>query len=96
MPQVIQSPEFRQDTDEAWDYFAEDDQDYAERFIRQIADRLMLLARFPHMGRSREELRPGLRSFGVGRYVIYYRVLGEEHMEAVRLLHSARDIEGLF
>ena len=48
------------------------------------------------MGRSREELGPGLRSFGVGRYVIYYRVLGEEHIEAVRFLHSARDIEGLF
>ncbi len=96
MPQVIQSPEFRQDTDEAWDYFAEENPEYAERFIRKIADKLTLLARFPHMGRSREDLRPDLRSFVVDRYVIYYRVLEEERIEAVRLLHSARDIEGLF
>jgi len=43
MPQVIQSPEFRQDTDEAWDYFAEENPEYAERFIRKIADKLTLL-----------------------------------------------------
>ena len=48
------------------------------------------------MGRSREDLRPDLRSVIVDRYVIYYRVVGEERIEAVRLLHSARDIEGLF
>lgn len=96
MPQVIQSPEFRQDTDEVWDYFAEESPDYADRFIRQIADKLTLLGRFPHMGRPRDDIQPGLRSLLVDRYVIYYRVLEEDQIEAVRLLHSARDLEGLF
>ena len=65
MPQIIQSPEFRQDTDEAWDYFTEENPDYADRFIRQIADKLTLLARFPHMGRPRDDIQPGLRSLRI-------------------------------
>lgn len=48
------------------------------------------------MGRSRDEdLRPGLRSFPSGEYVIIYRVEGED----VLILHVARgsrDIEALF
>lgn len=96
MPQIIQSPKFRQDTDEAWDYYAETSPDYAERFIRQIAEKLTLLAEFPHLGRPRDALQPKLRSIVVDRYVIYYRVIREDQIEAVRLLHSARDIEGLF
>ena len=47
------------------------------------------------MGRPRDDdLRPGLRSFPVGRYVIIYRAESED----VRILHivaAARDIEPL-
>lgn len=95
MVRIIQSPEFRQDTDDAWDYYAEKDPDYAEAFIRKVADKLSMVGRFPQMGRARPALRPDVRSVLVGNYLIYYRVT-EDGIEAVRLLHSARDVEGLF
>ena len=95
MAQITQSPAFRQDVDEAWDYYALENPDYADRLIRQIADKLLMLAEFPRMGRPRDEVQPGLRSFVMDRYVIYYRQ-ADTGIEAVRLLHSARDIESLF
>ena len=95
MPRVLQSTEFRRDTDAAWDYLAAQNLDGADRFIRQVAEKLALLAEFPRMGRLREELQPDLRSVVVGRHVIYYRVV-EDRIEAPRLLHGAQDVEGLF
>jgi len=47
--------------------------------------------------RSREDLRPGLRSLhvarggGRGRHVIFYRTKGERHIQIVRILHDAMD-----
>lgn len=46
-------------------------------------------------GRLRAEIRPWLRSFAAGRYIIFYRVLAEE-VEILRVIHSARDIERIF
>lgn len=47
------------------------------------------------MGRSREELAPGLRSFPVARYVVFYRT-GHRGIEIARVLHGARDLDLLF
>ena len=61
-----------------------------------ITDRFFLLATHPHLGRRRDEdLRPGLRSFPVGEYVIVYRVEGEDVL-ILRALRGSRDIEALF
>jgi toxin ParE1/3/4 len=46
------------------------------------------------MGRKRDELISGLRSFPVGRYLIFYSTL-PDGIEAVRVLHSARDLDAL-
>jgi toxin ParE1/3/4 len=49
----------------------------------------------PEMGRKREKLFPGLRSFPVGRYIIFYRIRPDQ-IEIVRVLSSYRDIDALF
>jgi plasmid stabilization system protein ParE len=62
--------------DEIWLYVASDTGtvEAADRLIDSITERLLLLARNPHIGRRRdEELRPGLRSFAVNGFVIIYR-----------------------
>lgn len=43
------------------------------------------------MGRSRPELGPEIRSFPVGRYVIFYLPL-PKGIEVVRVLHGSRDV----
>jgi len=53
---------------------------------------LDLLATQPLMGRVRDELLVGLRSFPFGRYVIFYMVV-EDGVDVVRVLHSRRDLD---
>ena len=47
------------------------------------------------MGRVRDELEPGMRSFPFGRYVIFYMPI-DEGIDVVRVLHGARDIDAIF
>ena len=47
------------------------------------------------MGRARDELAPGLRSFPIGRYVIFYEPL-PDGVAIARVLHGARDIDAGF
>jgi toxin ParE1/3/4 len=51
-----------------------------------------MLSNFQDAGRSREELAPGLRSFLVKQYVIFYRVI-PEGIEVIRVLHGSRDMD---
>ena len=89
------SPEARSDLGEIWFYIAQDDPEAADKFIRVIVSRFPKLAAMPELGRQREELSPRLRSFPVGRYVIFYRPM-ENGIEIARVLHGARDLPPLF
>jgi plasmid stabilization system protein ParE len=43
--------------------------------VDSITDRFLLLGSHPFIGRTRDEdLRPDLRSFPVGEYIILYRI----------------------
>lgn len=53
-----------------------------------------MLAAFPTAGRRREELRPGLRSFGVHPFIVFYTV--DERTKTVvvqRVLHGHLDLD---
>ena len=67
----------------------------ADRLLDMIEQKCRLLAQFPEMGRKREELASGLRSFPVGNYVIFYRP-SPEGIQMIRVLHGARDLPPLF
>jgi len=45
------------------------------------------------MGRARDDLRPGLRSFPVGQYVIIYTIENED-VEILHVFHGRQDIDG--
>ena len=85
----------RADLDDLWFYIAQDDPLAADKFIKHVVSRFTKLANWPQIGRRRSELAANLRSFSVGRYVIFYRPLGNG-IEVVRVLHGARDLPPLF
>ena len=88
--------EARKDVDEIWDSVAgRGGVDTAERFVNALEKRCRLLAATPEAGRRREELAPGLRSFPVGMYVIFYR-RAKRGIEIARVLRGARDMAQLF
>ena len=88
-------PEARADLHQIWDYIAEDDVEAATRLVDLVEEKCTLLARSPDIGRVRDELAPGLRSFPVGRYAIFYR-RAKGGIEIVRVLSGWRDIPALF
>jgi toxin ParE1/3/4 len=84
----------RLDLDEIHDYIAEDNPDAARRWLEKMMDLFTGLAKNPLSGQARNDIRPDLRSFSQGNYVVYFRP-HKGCLEIVRVLHGARDIEGL-
>jgi toxin ParE1/3/4 len=95
MPQVQRTTQANEDLVEIWGYIARDSFRAADRLLETIEEKCQLLAEFPQMGRQRDELAPGLRSFGVGAYLIFYRII-EDGIEVIRVLHGARHLERIF
>jgi toxin ParE1/3/4 len=95
MPEIIKLARARADLVEIWDYIADDNETQADAFIDNIDRRLRLLAEKPYLGRVRDELAENMRSFPVGRYVIFYIVI-PNGIQIVRVLHGARDLASIF
>lgn len=75
-------------------YIAQDDARAAKRVVMRIKQLILMLGRQPLLGELRDDLRPGLRSFPAGNYVIYYEPT-QPRISILRVLHGARDHEGL-
>ena len=95
MPRVTRRPLAEADILEIWDYIADDSLAAADRWVDRLDEQFRLLAAQPMMGRARDELAPGVRSFPFGRYVVFYLPL-DDGIDVVRVLHGARDIDAVF
>ncbi len=87
----------RDDLDAIWDYVAHESRDEApaDRLIEAITERLWLLAEHPRIGRIRDDMAVGLRSFPVGNIVIVYEVSGDD-VAVLRIVHGRQDLAALF
>jgi len=88
------SPQAKSDIEAIGDYIAEDSPGNARRFIERLTQKFVALGRNPTIGRARPELRPDLRSFPYGAYLILYRAI-DDGVEIVRVVHAARNLEDL-
>lgn len=95
MPRLTLSPRAQTDLVEIWSYIADDNEVNADAFVERLNTALRMLVQQPDAGRRREDLAAGLRSFPVGRYIIFYHSR-KTTLEIVRVLHAARNIEPLF
>ncbi len=65
------------------------------RYVHQIFVRLEWLGDNPKLGRVREDIAPGYRSFPEGRHVIFYLIRGD-FIDIIGIPHSARDLPTYF
>jgi toxin ParE1/3/4 len=89
------APQAEAELDLLWYYVAKESGsvELADRLIDSITQRFLMLSRNPRLVRRRdEELRPGLRSFPAGQYVIVYRIDGEDVL-ILQVVRGSRDIE---
>jgi toxin ParE1/3/4 len=92
---VVKRPIAELDLLDIWDYIADDSLDRADEFLDYIDGKLQTLARNPGLGRKRDELLPGLQSFPIGNYVVFYREI-KGGIDVIRVLRGSRDIEAIF
>jgi toxin ParE1/3/4 len=84
----------RADLLEIWLYLAERSPAAADRVLDATERLFRLIALHPLMGRERPELSPGIRSFVVMSWVVFYRPQPDA-IEIIRVLHGARDLEAI-
>ena len=95
MKRILRTRATRRDLVEIWSYIAVDSPDAADRVIAAIDLCVRMISTHPSVGRRRDELSAGLRSFPTGKYVIYYRDLPNA-VRIIRVLHGARNLKRIF
>jgi toxin ParE1/3/4 len=97
MMRIRLAPQARADLDAIWLFIARESGSYAlaTRIVESITDKFGLFAKFPYIGRELDSIRrPGLRTFPVNNYIIFYRVKSGE-IRIPRIIHSSRDIQAI-
>ncbi|MDQ2864862.1 MAG: type II toxin-antitoxin system RelE/ParE family toxin [Candidatus Eremiobacteraeota bacterium] len=79
------------DLDDIAFYISLENPDAARRTVGGIIARLRVLSSFPGAGRERNDLYPGLRSWPINSYVVFYTVTKSE-VRISRILHGRRDL----
>jgi toxin ParE1/3/4 len=64
----------------------------AERYLKGLFACFEDLAENPQLGRQREELKEGYRSFPQGRHVVFYVVV-PTGIEVIGTVHESADVE---
>jgi toxin ParE1/3/4 len=77
-----------------WRHIADHDPGAADRMVRALDAKAVLLSENPRIGPARPDVAEGLRYFPVGRYVLLYREIAGG-VEIVRCVHGARDLFAL-
>ena len=91
MPSVVIRPAADVDLLLIWDFIARNSPDAADNYLRWLSGKFDLLATQPLMGRARDELKPKLRSFVIGSYIVFYLPI-EGGVAVERVLEGRQDI----
>lgn len=65
-----------------------------DSFLDSVYAEVTRHSEFPEMGIPRDDIRPGLRCCVAGRFVVFYRRLGDG-IQVLRVLHGSRDVEAI-
>lgn len=84
-----------EDVTAIWLFVALDNVVAADRTVDRFTEVFRLLAENPEIGTQQDRYKQGLRAFSVGRYFIFYH-REQDTILVYRVLHGARNLEGLF
>jgi toxin ParE1/3/4 len=93
MTRYILSPRAQDDLDAIWDYTADRwSIDQADRYVCEIRQACLELAFGHKRGRSAEALRPGYFRLEVGSHVLFYRLVDDDVVDIIRILHQRMNL----
>jgi toxin ParE1/3/4 len=65
----------------------------ADRYYKLIIDEIEFVAKNFYSGKSMEHIKEGYRASLVKSHMIFYKIVNEEHIEIIRILHQMMDVE---
>lgn len=65
----------------------------ADRYYSLLIDEIQFLRSNYHTGKSAEYIRAGYRVSYVKSHIIFYRIVDDQKLEIVRILHQSVDID---
>jgi toxin ParE1/3/4 len=89
------SADAQRDIDAIADYIAARNISAALKWVQDIREAMQTIADMPGIGTIRDELRPGLRSYAMGDYLVFFRASGNG-AEIVMVVHGSRDLSQIF
>jgi toxin ParE1/3/4 len=93
---VIWSPESEADLLSIWSWGASRfSAEAADRHLRDIQRAVAALETSPEIGRTRDDLRPGIREIVVYPTVVFYRIAATR-IEVIRVVDGRRHLAALF
>ena len=84
------------DLEDIENYISQDSPLMARRFINKIFDRIDQLYSYPTSGKPVPEIKnKSIRELLLNKYRIIYKVVDEQHIDIIRIVHGSRllDIE---
>jgi toxin ParE1/3/4 len=94
--QVVFEPSAQADLDELYDWIVERaDVVTAERYMRRVRTPCERLDLFPERGTRRDDLAPGLRTFGIERRVTIAFKVYPDRVSIIRVLYGGRNIDAI-
>ncbi len=95
MKRLTLSSAVEQDLAEIAEHIAADRPSAVGQVLDALEAACRLIAEHPGVGRVRDEIDEGARSFSVGSYVLFYYT-DERNVGIARILHARRDITTAF
>ncbi len=65
----------------------------ADRYYKLIIDEIEFVAKNFYSGKSMAHIKKGYRASLVKSHMIFYRIVNEDHIEIIRILHQMMDVE---
>lgn len=89
--EIVRTPQAREDVLGIWEYVAKDSVRSADALVERFEMVFRVLSTSPDIGVARSDLLDGLRSFPEGRFLVFYRQVGNT-LDIVRVVSAARQI----
>lgn len=80
---------------DVWVYIAKDSETAADKMLYRLTEHFIMLSDNPFLGRLRDNLLPGMRSYPVHSFVILYQPI-DDGVEILRILSGYRDLDTIF
>jgi toxin ParE1/3/4 len=85
-----------EDLNDIWNYTVETwSENQAEIYYSLLINSCQALENNPNQGKSYELVERNVLGFKTGQHIIFYRIVIEQEIEVVRILHGMMDIKNL-